>query len=199
VPQIVETERHPIRRAIGLTLGVIFLGVMGLGVYLSVMSFLEQNRDINAMPRGPIPLARLELEADDRETIHIEADGIGDGDSENPNRRAERMKDSALAASITVTGPDGQSIPVEDVLGESVYGFSHEGIAVARIAVPVDGIYTISVEGFDSEGRDAEVAVGDVSFGNLFVKFGIGLGLFIVGLMLAIGSFALRKPRIRRS
>ncbi len=199
VPEIVETARHPIRRVIGLVLGFFFLGVTGLGVYLSIIAFLEQNREINAMPRGPIPVAELELEADDRETIHIEADHLGDGDSDSPDRRAERIKASALRSTITVTGPDGQNIPVEDVLGESVYGFSREGIAVGRIAVPVDGTYTIEVRGFDGEGDDGEVAVGDVSFGNLFVKFGTGLGLFIVGLMLAIGSFALRKPRVRRS
>ena len=85
------------------------------------------------------------------------------------------------------------------MLSESVYGFSREGIAVGRIAVPVDGTYRIEVRGFDGEGDNGDVAVGDVSFGNLFVKFGTGLGLFIVGLMLAIGSFALRKPRIRRA
>jgi hypothetical protein len=149
------------------------------------------------MPRGPVPVAVLELEADDRETIHLDHDGLSAGDSGSPDRRAEQLKSQALSATITVNGPgpDGPSIPIEDVFGESVYGFGHEGIAVGRIEVPEDGEYRVTVQGFPDTG---EVAIGDVSFGALFKDFGIGLGLFILGIIVCIPVFRARTPRAVR-
>jgi hypothetical protein len=198
--EIIETPVSPFRKVFFTVLGVVvLLGMVCGGAWLSVQSFLKQNDEINAMPRGPVPEAFLDLEADARETIHLEHDGLSAGDSESPNRRAEQLKDQALSATITVSGPgpDGPTIPLEDVGSESVYGFGHEGIAVARLAVPEDGTYRVQVQGFPSTG---EVAIGDVSFGGLFKDFGIGLTLFILGIFVAIPVFRARTPRaVRRA
>lgn len=198
--EIIETPASPFRKIFFTVLGVVALvGMLGGGVFLSVEAFLKQNRQINDMPRGPVPEAFLELEADARETIHLEHDGLSAGDSESPNRRAEELKRQARSAIVTVSGPgpDGPNLPIEGVGGSSVYGFGHEGIAVGRIEVPEDGTYRVTVQGFPSTG---EVAIGDVSFGGLAKDFGIGLGLFILGCFVVIPLFRARTPKaVRRA
>jgi hypothetical protein len=190
---LISEPANPARKVIFSVLGLgLILGGVVVGVFLSVKAFTGANDDVNDMPRGPLPVAELELTADARETIHIENPTIGDGDSDNPSRAAEEMKSQALAADITVTGPDGQDIPVEGVSGSSVYSFGRSGIAVGRIEVPEDGTYLISVQGFPHDG---DVAVGDVSFTGLFKDFGMGLGIFIVGLIVGIPLYRLRRKR----
>lgn len=196
IDQIIETPVSPFRKVFFTLLFVVVLvGSVGGGTVLSIQAFLHQNQQINDMPRGPIPVAVLELHADARETIHLEHDGLSAGDSDSPDRRAEQLKAQARSAQVTVTGPDGERLPIEGVSGETVYGFGHEGIAVGRIAVPEDGEYRVEVSGFPSSG---EVAIGDVSFGGLAKDFGIGLGLFIVGIFVSIPLFRARTPRIAR-
>ena len=190
---IISEPDDPGRRVIFtvLGLGLILSGIL-VGTFLSIRAFTDSSDQINSMARGPLPVAVLELTADERETIHIENPTIGDGDSEDPSPAAERMKAEALSADITVTGPDGQDIPVEGVGGETVYSIGRSGIAVGRIAVPEDGEYTIEVVGFPHDG---DVAVGDVSFTGLFKDFGIGLGVFFVGLFVGIPVFRRRRKR----
>jgi hypothetical protein len=199
---IIEEASNPARKLVFTLLGLaVLLGLAGAGVFLSVKAFLDLDRDVDALARGPLPVAELELEADARETIYLEVDGIAAGDSDSPNPRAERLKSEALSAEVRVSrlGRDGASdtvsIPVEGVSGETVYSFGREGIAVGRIAVPEDGTYRIEVSGF---AHDGDVAVGDVSFGGLFKDFGIGLGLFMLGIVLCIPLFRLRRPRRAR-
>jgi hypothetical protein len=201
-PPIIEEATSPARRLLFTVLGIaVLLGFAGTGVYLSIKAFLDLDADVDALARGPLPVAELELEADARETIYLEVDGLGAGDSDSPDARAERLKSEALAADVRVfrLGRDGASdtvsIPVEGVFGESVYSFGREGIAVGRIAVPEDGTYRIEVSGF---AHDGDVAVGDVSFGGLFKDFAIGLGLFFLGIVLCIPVFRLRRPRRAR-
>lgn len=183
----------PARKIVFTILGLgLILGGTAVGVYLSITAFTGANDDVDAMARGPLPAAVLELEKDERETIHIENPVIGEGDSDNPSARAERMKDEALAARITVTGPDGADVPVEDVSGSTTYSFGRSGIAVGRIEVPKDGEYLITVEGFPHDG---DIAVGDVSFAGLFKDFGIGLGVFFAGLIVGIPVYRLRRRR----
>jgi hypothetical protein len=201
-PPIIEEASSPARTAVFTILGLaVLVGLGGAGAYLGIRAFLDLDADVDALARGPLPVAELELVADARETIYLEVDGIGAGDSDSPNARAERLKSEALAADVRVVllGRDGAtdavSIPVEGVSGETVYSFGREGIAVGRIAVPEDGTYRIEVSGFAHQG---DVAVGDVSFGGLFKDFGIGLGLFFLGILLCIPLFRLRRPRRAR-
>jgi hypothetical protein len=190
---IISEPASPGRKVLFTVLGLgLILGGIVLGTFLSVRAFMDSSDQIDAMARGPLPVAELDLEADARETIHIENPVIGEGDSENPSRRAEAMKADALSADITVTGPDGQDIPVEDVSGETVYSIGRSGIAVGRIEVPEDGTYLVEVAGFPHDG---DVAVGDVSFTGLFRDFGIGLGVFFVGLLVGIPLYRLRRKR----
>lgn len=190
---VTETQ-NPARKVVFTVLGLaIILAGVGVGVFLSIKAFTDMNADIDAMARGPLPVAELELEADARETIHIENPVIGRGDSDSPDAAAEAMKSRALAAEVVVTGPDGRDIPVEDVSNSSVYSFGRRsGIAVGRIAVPEDGTYRIEVIGFPDGG---DVAVGDVSFTDSFKTFGIGLGAFIGALIVGIPVFRLRRRR----
>jgi hypothetical protein len=200
-PLVIEEASSPARKVVFTVLALATLvGLCGAGVYLSIKAFLDLDADVDALARGPLPVAELALEADARETIYLEVDGIGAGDSDSPNARAERLKADALAAEVRVSrlgdgATDSVSIPVEDVFGESVYSFGREGIAVGRIAVPDDGTYRIEVSGFPHDG---DVAVGDVSFGGLFKDFGIGLALFFLGIVLCIPLFRLRRPRRAR-
>lgn len=187
-PPVIVESPSPVRKPLLTLLAVAaFVGLGGWSTWKTIDAFIGAQRQVDSLVRGPIPVATLELEEDDRETIHIEADGMSDDDAQG-----DRLTSMALSATVTVRGPDERLVPIERVFGESTYGFGHEGVVYGRIAVPADGLYRIEVRGFDAPG---EVAVGDVSFGSMAVDAVVGIGGFIVAMFIGAAFWTRRIKR----
>ena len=163
------------------------LAVAGIvaGVALIVSGIRSYIDKVEGFERFPVPDSRAVELDDGGHSIYFERPGL---DSE----------EALPAISVSVTGPDGDPVPLDDYDSDVSYSVSgHDGRGVFTFRADEAGLYTVQ-----ADGSDAEVAVGR-GIGARFagsVVAGVATLLLapVLGAVLALITF-LRRSRAKRA
>ena len=148
-----------------------------------IRSYIDK---VEGFERFAVPDSRaVELDEDGGYSIYIERPGL---DSE----------DALPAVSVSVSGPDGDPVDLDDYDTDVSYSVSgHDGRGVFTFRADVPGLYTVQ-----ADGSDAEVAVGR-GIGARFagaVVAGVATLLLapVLAAVVALVTF-LRRSRAKRA
>lgn len=173
----------PGRRGLWIAVALMVAGVI-LGIVLIVRGALSIGGTVEGYQRVP---------ADRGGTVRLEGDGRHLVFHEYPGASRDR---AGPDLTVTITAPDGSSVPVGRVLFAEAYHLDgRDGALIARFDAPSPGEYRISA---DTIG---ELAIGRSGpFGSIATIVGGVLGgglLFLAGVVLLIVSLV-RRSSARR-
>ena len=167
---------------------VLLVASVALGTALVVLAVRQLNHQVAALERVAVPgLRQVYLDHSGTYTIYYE--------TPNAPHRPDRP------VRVAVFAPDGSSVAIHLIPAshDETYGAGgHQGVAVATFSINRAGRYEVSVTA-DSPEAGADLALGNVNILGLVLGVLAGIGVSVVGIVLALVMLVVTLVRRRRA
>lgn len=190
-------RRNPLVLILGIILAVAGI-VGGLVLLLSASSSTEDS--VKKLARAPAGCTTtLDFDSTGKFLVFFERQGtitgLGD-DCGGGDRAFGRSDDEVPDQTLTLTGPDGQRVDIDDASGTTYDAGGFAGAQIGTVQIDDAGEYELTVAPDDADDTDYAIAVGKDPTANEGTLRLAGTGLIVAGVLVG-GALVLLGLRRR--